>query len=71
MMNTVSGENELESLNIPHLKMCLNAEYNAFKKAAHKSVLDHHKEASLNQFFQFAHDGATLLDKDKYQTFGM
>ena len=70
-MNGGAGENELKPLTIPHLKICLNSECNTFKEATHKAVIDHYEEASLNQFFQFAHDGATLLNKDKCQDFGM
>ena len=33
--------------------------------------MDHYEEANQNCFCQFVHDGATLLNKDKYQAFGM
>ena len=49
----------------------MNAEHNAFKKAARKVALDHCEEANENLFCQFAHDGAVFLNKDKHQAFGM
>ena len=39
------------------------------KKLVRQAALDHHEEASENQFFQFMHDGVTLLNKSKYQAF--
>ena len=41
------------------------------KKLVRQVVLDHHEEASENQSCQFTHDGATLINKLKHQTFGM
>ena len=60
-MSDVAGVSELKPSNIPRLKTCLNTEHRTFEKSAHKEVLDHHEESSLNQFLQFAHDGTTLL----------
>ena len=70
-MNDVAGENEFKSLTIPHLKTCLNVEYDAFKKAARQVVLDHYEEENENSFCQFTHDGAALRNKDKHQAFGI
>ena len=36
MMNTVAGENDLQTLTIPYLKSFLNAECNTFANAAKK-----------------------------------
>ena len=70
-MNAVAGENEFKSLTIPHLKTCLNAEYDTFKKATLPAVLDHHEEENKNLFYQLMHDSAKLLNIDKHQSFGM
>ena len=70
-MNVVAGQNELKLLTTPHVKIHLNAENNAFTKAARKVVLGHNEEVSLNQFSQFTHNSATLLNKDKHHDFGM
>ena len=53
------------------MKTCLNSEHNAFKKYARQEVLDHHEKANANQFYQFTHGGATLINKNKHQAFGM
>ena len=50
MMSAVAGEKEFKSLTITHLKTCLNAEHNVFKKAARKAVLDHYEEVNENRF---------------------
>ena len=71
MKNSVAGENEFKSLTIPHLKMCLNAEHDTFKKAARQSALDHYEEVNENRFCQFMYDGATLMNKYKHEAFGM
>ena len=63
MTSTVSGENEFESLEIPHLKTHLNAKCNTFKKSARKEAFDHCEEANENIFCQFAHDSAVSLNK--------
>ena len=65
MMNAVSVENDFKPLTISHLKICLNAEHNTFEKSARQAALDHHEEANEYQFYQFAHDGATLHIKNK------
>ena len=70
-MNTVSEEKAFKPLTIPQLKIYLSTEHNEFKKDADHVALDHHEEAHENQFCQFACDGATLLNKDKNQEFGM
>ena len=36
-----------------------------------QASLDHHEDASENKFYQFAHDGATFLNKQRQQDFGM
>ena len=41
------------------------------KKNACQVVLDYNEEANENQFCPFTHDDATLLNKDKHQTFGI
>ena len=41
------------------------------KKASGQAALDHCEDANENCFFQFAHDGATLLNKDEHQACGM
>ena len=51
--------------------MYLNAEFDAFKKSSRQEVLDHYEEGNENRFYQFAHDCSALLNKDKYQVFGM
>ena len=33
--------------------------------------MEHSKEGHMNHFFQFAYDGATLKNKDKYQAMGI
>ena len=71
MMNVVSGSNDCNALTINHLKARVNAECNAFVKAVKNVVMDHHKEVHQNTFCQFMHDGATLLNKDKHQAFGI
>ena len=53
------------------MKIFLNAEHNTFKKAARQAVLAHYEEDNENRFSQFVHDGVTLLNKDKHQSFGM
>ena len=37
MMNDVAGENDPQTLTIPHLKVCHNAEHNVFENAAKNS----------------------------------
>ena len=69
MMDNVSGENEFNSLTIQHLKICLNAECNAFKKSSCQVALDHNEEATENRFCHFVHDGDVLMNKDKCQAF--
>ena len=71
MMNVVAGSKDFQTLTINHLKACVNAEHNAFVKAAKNKVIDHYEEAHQHLFFQFTHDRATLLNKDKCQCFGM
>ena len=71
MMNAVAKHNKFKSFRIPHLKTRLNAEHDTFKKSTRQAVLDHYEEANENCFCQFAHDGATLLNKDKHQAFVM
>ena len=71
MMYSVAGENDLKSLKIPQLKMCLNDEHNLLNKETRQEVLDHYEDANENSFCQFAHYSATLLKKDKYQAFGI
>ena len=71
MMKNVAGDNELSTLTIPNLKVCIGAEHNTFIKAAKQVVLEHWEESHQNKFAQFAHDGATLKNKDKYQAMGM
>ena len=71
MINYVAGEKDFKSLTIIHLKIHVNTEWNTFKKSSRQEVLDHHEKANKKQFCQFAHDVATLLNKDKYQAFGM
>ena len=34
-------------------------------------MLDHYEEANQNSFCQFIHDGATLMNKEKNQSFAM
>ena len=36
MMHTIVGENEVKMLTIPQLKMCIQAEWNTFKKLSQK-----------------------------------
>ena len=71
MMNDVAGDIDFKPLTIPHLKICVNAEHDAFKKSTRQAALDHQEEANENLFCQFVHDGATLLNKDKYQALVM
>ena len=40
-MNLVAGENDFQTLTINHLKACVNAECNAFVKAAKNIVMDY------------------------------
>ena len=47
----------------------MNVEYNVFKIFDRQAALDHHEEANKNQFYEFAHDSASLLNKDKHQAF--
>ena len=65
MMSTVSGSNDFNALTINYLKACIDAEHNAFVKTSKNTVIDQYEEAHTNDFCQFAHDGATLLNKDK------
>ena len=41
MMNAVAGDNEFKSSTILYLKIRLNAEHDAFKKAARQEALGH------------------------------
>ena len=36
-----------------------------------KAVNEHYEQGYQNRFCQFAHDGDTLLNKDKYQAYGV
>ena len=47
----------------------LNVTY--LKKSSRQSALGQHEEANENKFFKFVHDGATLINKDKYYDFIM
>ena len=53
------------------MKTFLTAEHNTFEKAAKKEVIEHYKEGKQNSFFQFMHDGAISLNKEKFQAYGM
>ena len=41
------------------------------KKASRQVVLNHCEDAHKNRSCKFSHDGATFMNKDKYQEFGM
>ena len=56
---------------MPHLKMFINAEWNTFLNFVQKEAHDHHSEDKFNQFCQFIYDGATLKNKETYQSFGI
>ena len=38
---------------------------NVFEKVDLKAVIEYYEEGNENHFCQFAHDGATLINKDK------
>ena len=63
MTHTVVGENKIRTLTIPHVKMFINAEWNAFVKFIQKESHGHHAEASFNEFCQFINDSCALKIK--------
>ena len=71
LTHVMDGDNEVKILTIPHLKMYVDIEQNTFKKRLRKEANGNCIEAKENIFFQFIHDGATLLNKYECQAFGM
>ena len=53
MMNTVARENAFKISSIYHLKVHVNAEYNAFTNATKKAVTEHYEEGHKMLFFIF------------------
>ena len=71
IMETVAEENEYSTLTIPNLKFYVNTEHSTLMKAIKKVVLENYEKGHHDRFCQFAHDRATLKNKDKHQVMGM
>ena len=71
MLITLSENNEVKILTIPHLKNHVQMELNTFNKHLQQELNDHCAEAKVSQFFQFIDDSHTLKNKHEYQTFSM
>ena len=64
IIHAVSGDKAKRTLTIPHLKIFINTEWNAFIKFVQKEVHGHHAESMFNQFCQSVHDGCALVNKE-------
>ena len=51
--------------------MCVKAGNEVLKQGMKKIAMDHCEEGHRNQFCQFAHDGATLKNRDEHQAMGI